>query len=405
MGEGQAGVSSEPLVSVVVPAYNAAEYIDRCLDSVRCQTHSNLEIIVVDDGSADDTLDRIRKHASEDSRITVLTQENRYAGVARNEGFSHASGEYVAFLDADDFFDSRMIESMVGRACDAKADVVVCRSNFYDDVTDEIRPIGFSLQLVECDSVYSGYELRDVMFRFCVGWPWDKLYRSEFVRKHDLRFQDLRTSNDAYFVFMSLMLAERIAFVGDALVMHRTNNANSLERTRSRSWENAGKAALAIGRGLRNEGLYEMFERSYVNWFLSFSLWNLDTLDGDARDGLLEDMEKNLAPLLPDDAEDGFYIDERERIAAEVLRSGRFEAVRWSLLLDIDLARAKSDVTWLKEHIEKLERELAWRDEAIERLGEEKRDILQSRTYAVGKAVMAAPCAVKDALGRRKRDR
>lgn len=405
MGEEQAGVSSEPLVSVVVPAYNAAEYIDRCLDSVRCQTHSNLEIIVVDDGSADDTLDRIRKHASVDSRITVLTQENRYAGVARNEGFSHASGEYVAFLDADDFFDSKMIESMVGRACDAKADVVVCRSNFYDDVTDETRPIGFSLQLVECDSVYSGYELRDVMFRFCVGWPWDKLYRSEFVRKHDLRFQDLRTSNDAYFVFMSLMLAERIAFVGDALVMHRTNNANSLERTRSRSWENAGKAALAIGRGLRNEGLYEMFERSYVNWFLSFSLWNLDTLDGDARDGLLEDMEKKLAPLLPDDAEDGFYIDERERIAAEVLRSGRFEAVRRSLLLDIDLARAKSDVAWLKEHIEKLERELAWRDEAIERLGEEKRDILQSRTYAVGKAVMAAPCAVKDALGRRKRDR
>ncbi len=401
----RAGVSPESLVSVVVPAYNAAEYIDRCLDSIRRQTYSNLEIIVVDDGSADDTLDRIREHAREDSRITVLTQENRYAGVARNEGFSHASGEYVAFLDADDFFDSAMIESMVKRASDTKADVVVCRSNFYDNVTERVEPIDFSLLYIEEGSVYSGVALQEVMFRFCVGWPWDKLYRSEFVRKHDLRFQDLRTSNDAYFVFMSLILAERIAFVGDALVMHRTNNADSLERTRSRSWENAGKAALAIGRGLRDKGLYETFERSYVNWFLDFSLWNLDTLDGDARDGLLEDMEKNLTPLLPDDAEEGFYIDERGRTAAEILRSGRFEAIRRGLLLDIDLARAKSDVSWLKGHIEKLERELAWRDEAIERMEQEKRDIIQSRTYAVGKAVMAVPCAVKDALGRGKRDR
>ena len=116
-------------------------------------------------------------------------------------------------------------------------------------------------------------------------------------------------------------------------------------------------------------------------------------------------MEKNLTPLLPDDAEEGFYIDERGRTAAEILRSGRFEAIRRGLLLDIDLARAKSDVSWLKGHIEKLERELAWRDEAIERMEQEKRDIIQSRTYAVGKAVMAVPCAVKDALGRGKRDR
>ncbi|WP_139653418.1 glycosyltransferase family 2 protein [Raoultibacter phocaeensis] len=393
--------SMAPLVSVVVPAYNVGTYIDQCLTSIKGQTYANLEIIVVDDGSTDDTLEHVRNHAIEDARITVLTQENRYAGVARNYGLSHARGEYVAFLDADDFFEPDMIGGLVKRAADTEADVVVCRSLFFDDVTEEVKPIDFCLLYVDPTEVYSGSALQDVMFRFCVGWPWDKLFRVDFVRRHGLQFQDTRTTNDAYFVFMALMLADRIAFSNEEYVFHRTNNAGSLERTRSRSWANAVNAALAIGEGLEERERYDAFEKSYLNWFLNFSLWNLETLEGEARDGLVESLEHSLAPKLPADPPDGFYFDERERVAAELLRADRATAIRCGMLLASQAAHLRSDNAWLRTHAEKLDGELAWRDETIERLQREKQEVLQSRTYTVGKALMALPCAIKDVFSKK----
>lgn len=398
---GQPLETTSPLVSVIVPAYDVGAYIDQCLASIQDQTYSNIEIIVVDDGSTDDTLERVRTHAAEDARITVLTQENRYAGVARNHGLSHAKGEYVAFLDADDFFGSDMIEGMLARALETDADVAVCRSLFFDDVTEEVKPIDFCLLFVDTAEVYSGEALRDVMFRFCVGWPWDKLFKTEFVRRHNLLFQDTRTTNDAYFVFMALMLAGRIAFSDKAYVLHRTNNAGSLERTRSKSWANAVNAALAIKHGLEERGMYETFERSYLNWFLNFSLWNLETLEGEVRDGMLETLSRDLLPLLPDEPTEGFYFDERERIAAELMKSDRFSAIRRGLLLDAELSHRKDDVEWLRNRIEEMRLELAACSEAIERLRAQNEELRQSRTYAVGKAVMAVPCAIKDAFSKK----
>ncbi len=399
--EGQPSGPTMPLVSVIVPAYNAGAYIERCLASIESQTYSNLEIIVVDDGSTDDTLAVARKRAAADPRITILTQENRYAGVARNNGFSHAHGEYAAFLDADDFFEPCMIEHMVGRAHETEADVVVCRSLFFDNATEVVKPIDFCLLYVDPDQVYSGKALHDVMFRFCVGWPWDKLFRSDFIKQHGLRFQDSRSTNDAYFVFMALMLAERIAFVDEALAFHRTNNADSLERTRSKSWASAVDAAVAIGQGLEERGIYDAFEQSYLNWFLNFLLWNFETLEGEARDGLLESMEQNLVPRLPACAPDGFYFEEREQRAARFLRADRSEAVREGLLLAIEIAHLRDDITWLHSHVEDRSGEIAWRDETIERLKKEQQDVLQSRTYAVGKAMMTVPCAIRDAFSKK----
>ncbi len=279
---------AEVLVSVVVPAYNVEAYIDQCLSSIENQSYGALEIIVVDDGSIDNTLELVRAHAEVDGRIRVLAQQNQFAGVARNVGFEQSSGEYVLFLDADDFFAPDMVASLVARAEETRSDVVVCRSDYYDDASGEERPIDFSLLHVDANDVYSGEELCDVMFRFCVGWPWDKLYRSAFVREQGLRFQALRSTNDAFFVFMALMLSERISFVDMPLVKHRTNNATSLEHTRSKSWNNAVIAALAIGEELRARGLYSTFERSYLNWVLNFSLWNVETLDAASRLALVD---------------------------------------------------------------------------------------------------------------------
>ena len=386
----------------MIPAYNAARHLARCLESIQAQTFTDFEVMVVDDGSTDETLEIARAHAADDERIQVLSQQNSYAGVARNAGMEHARGEYFAFLDADDFFEPRMFESMLERALEADADVVICESNFFDDLTHEVRPIDFALQLINPGYVYAGRELQDEMFRFCVGWPWDKLYKADFIRRHQLKFQDLRTTNDAYFVFMALMLAERIAFVPEAFVMHRTNNSDSLERTRGKSWQNAMAAALAIEQRLREENLYDHFERSFVNWLLNFSLWNFETLDGEAQEGLLICMEQQVAPRLPLDAKPDYYFTETDARAAALLGADRRSLLKRGLMLEIDVVRERQAVAWHRERSDCKDGEIKRRDEEIEQLQREKETLLASTTYEVGKKVMAVPCAIKDLLGKKR---
>ena len=113
-------------------------------------------------------------------------------------------------------------------------------------------------------------------------------------------------------------------------------------------------------------------------------------------------MGERLAPKLPLDASRGFYFDERERTAAEILQTDRLGAQCRGLLLASEVAHLKSDVAWLREHTAALNGELAWRDEAIDRLQREKQEVLDSHTYAVGRRVMAVPCAIKDVLSKKE---
>ena len=94
-----------PKVSVIIPVYNVEQYLRECLNSVIKQTLKEIEIICVDDGSTDNSLDILKEYAEKDHRITIITQKNLHAGVARNAGLSIAKGEYLSFLDSDDFFE------------------------------------------------------------------------------------------------------------------------------------------------------------------------------------------------------------------------------------------------------------------------------------------------------------
>ena len=102
-----------PKVSVVIPCYNVEKYIRQCIESLLHQTLSDFEIICVDDGSTDETVNIIKEYVAEDDRVILIEQKNQYAGVARNNGLEAASGEYVIFLDSDDFFAEEIEEDFV----------------------------------------------------------------------------------------------------------------------------------------------------------------------------------------------------------------------------------------------------------------------------------------------------
>lgn len=122
-------------VSIIMPVYNAERYLKETLDSVVRQSFQKLEIILVDDGSTDSSLTILKDYEIADSRVHVFHQSNKGAGAARNLGMRHATGKYLLFLDCDDLFELDMVEKMYVTAEEREVDVLVCRSDHFDDTS------------------------------------------------------------------------------------------------------------------------------------------------------------------------------------------------------------------------------------------------------------------------------
>ena len=138
--------SNVPKVSVVTPVYNASEYLVECIDSLLKQSFSETEYIFVDDGSKDDSLAILKRYATIDPRIIVLTQTNQHAGVARNNGISKCSGDYITFLDSDDILDKEAIKKMYAAATETDADIVISGAATFSNNYLEAKPAYWCLR-------------------------------------------------------------------------------------------------------------------------------------------------------------------------------------------------------------------------------------------------------------------
>lgn len=277
-------------VSVIIPVYNAAKHLEQCVRSVMNQTLEQIEIICVDDGSSDDSLSILKRLADEDPRIVVLEQKNAGAGAARNRGLEIAEGEYLSFLDADDFFKPDMLEKAYGQGKRDRAQVVVFGADFYDDKRGLYVPCGYSVRddLLPERRPFAGTDAENNLFRTMVGWAWDKLFLNSYIRESGLRFQEQRTSNDLFFVYSALAGAKRITTREEVLAHQRRHVSGRLSVTREKSWMCFYHALLALRDQLKTWKLYEHYERSFVNYALHFSLWNLNTLGGEIQGKLYE---------------------------------------------------------------------------------------------------------------------
>ncbi|WP_458400198.1 glycosyltransferase [Mailhella sp.] len=227
----QNNIDYTPKVSVIIPVYNTEDYLRECLDSVIEQTLEDIEIICVDDGSTDNSLDILKEYAEKDRRITILAQQNLFAGVARNAGIAVAKGEYLHFLDSDDWLSADSYQTLYEIIKQQQVDFIKFKSFSYDNEKKQVVERGFT-DMALVPSCYFNKKLSFAndyaALSIASDAPWSGLYLRNFIDKNGIRFDNLRCANDVTFYFKCLSSCSDVYISDKRFVYYRINNTKSL---------------------------------------------------------------------------------------------------------------------------------------------------------------------------------
>ena len=213
-------------VSIIVPIYNAEECLERCIESVINQTYRDLEIILVNDGSTDNSIYICKSYASLDNRIVVLDKKNTGVSSARNTGLSAAKGEYIQFVDSDDFIDLNMVEVLVENMKMSNSDIVFCGLK---------KKLKNKTTLIKFKN-HGSYHIRnfiedniEIISDILIGSPCNKIYKSEIIKRYNIKFKnDLEYAEDLIFNYNYLINIKKVFVIEDCLYNYTRYSNNSL---------------------------------------------------------------------------------------------------------------------------------------------------------------------------------
>lgn len=250
------------LISIIIPVYNAEKYIDKCLDTLIHQTYTNLQIIIVDDGSKDDSLNICKKIASSDHRIEIYSKENGGVSQARNDGIRYAKGEYIAFIDADDWVSLDYIEKLYTNINKTNSDITFCKYGIMQE--DKL----FYFEPDYPESIISGtQEFDSFLIRFFdkkhyfMGSSCRSLIKKSIIENISFN-ENLYMYEDLIFIFKCLMKSNKVSFINDILYFYR-DNATSILHSKKSNFLNhqleVYKEIKNIQSAITNDALNKMF--------------------------------------------------------------------------------------------------------------------------------------------------
>lgn len=213
-----------PLISIIVPVYNVEKYLDICVESIISQTYQNLEIILIDDGSTDLSFQKCDDWAKKDLRIIAIHQQNAGQSVARNKGLNIAKGEYIGFVDSDDYIDEHMYETLIDALNSSDKKIACCKALV---VTDEYQSLKHNYNFTYKD--YGVKETVDAILNFEMGTSmWRRLYHRTIF--DNIRFPEGEINEEYSIMIPNAVEANGTVFVDAELYYYR----NRLESTSHR---------------------------------------------------------------------------------------------------------------------------------------------------------------------------
>lgn len=263
-------------ISVVMPVYNSEEHLSFALDDIFNQTVSDFELICVDDGSDDRSLEILKRYSEKHSNMIVIEQKNQSAGAARNRGMYVASGDYLLFLDSDDRFEPDLLEFMANKALETNSDIIICKADEFDNQTGQKSEAPWTLRadLISSDT-FKPEDCSKFLFQLTIPTPWNKLFKKSFIEEHQIEFQDIPRTNDALFVYSAMFQAKTISIVCKVLIHYRKGNPKSLQRTNYKSITSFYDAYFGLKQTLIENEKYELYRQSFADRALRACIYHV----------------------------------------------------------------------------------------------------------------------------------
>ena len=399
-------------VSVIIPVFNAEKYISTCIESLISQSYSDFEIICVDDGSTDNSPRILQQYMSMDPRIKIIEQKNQFAGNARNTGMEVASGKYCMFLDVDDFFEKNMIELQVRQIERDHADICICDADIYDDQAGTFRKSEWLLAKSYIPHVpFNREEIKDHIFFIKTPAAWNMIISSAFIKEHALKFQETKNTNDLYFTYAALNLAQKITVVDMVLVHYRMGTGSNLQSGNDESPLDFCRAFLKLKKLLIKKGVFDEVKRGYISLYLTNFEYHMFTLQSVQSFEVLYDyFKENGRQELELDCHDVecFCNKERFKLLCDVVDSDSMSGYLYSQLKrernKLENEREKNESVLIRMKLDN-ENVLKEKQEQIRQLKNEIGDLCcdlyavnRSISFRIGRIITYIPRKIRDLL-------
>ena len=267
-----------PVISIIVPVYNTGLYLEECLNSIHNQTFKDYEVICVDDGSSDNSYEILNKYKNIIKNYKVIHQENQGVGSARNTALKHVNGDYIAFIDSDDYIEKNYLDRLYSEACETNSDVVICNFYRYFDNYNLNLPVIWkkSKGIYNKESILKSL-IPDILIH---SYLWNKLWKRELFDNlsfPDIKYEDIAIMCDLFYK------ANKISVISDPLYHYRIRKT-SIVRNYSISTQNDYVKAYGLIRlFLKKHNIYNKYKFAFcllsikvylVMFFVNIFLFN-----------------------------------------------------------------------------------------------------------------------------------
>ena len=257
-------------VSIIIPVYNIEKHLKQCLDSVINQSLQEIEIICVNDGSTDNSPQILEEYGQKDDRIIIINKSNEGLAAARNTGMSYAKGEYIGFVDSDDWVELDMYEKLYENAQIYNSEIVMSPTHIFDDTTSELRYNDpyftlehFNEEFDNC--TFNHIDTKEFMFKINVT-AWNKLYKFEFLENIGAKFPEGLVFEDNPFFFYTYLKANKVSLIRDYQYFYRINRPGSIIKKADGKFFDLIKIHELTKNIFVNTNNYEEYEIDLINY-------------------------------------------------------------------------------------------------------------------------------------------
>jgi glycosyltransferase involved in cell wall biosynthesis len=255
---------------VIVYVYNSEQFLQKCLETIINQTLKEIEILCIDDGSTDNSLDILKKYSKRDNRITIIKKKHMNSGLTYNIGLEMAKGNYLSFINSNAYLESNMLEKLYLKIMKYNCDIIICNSQINDIDTGkslENKKYNLRLDLIPKKKYFSVNEISDNIFQIFEGLVDDKLFRKDFIINNNIKFENINNFNDIQFTFTALCLANSIS------VKKKKNYIKiDLKNQSNTKWKDSNSFLYIfdkISLKLLQNKLYNQIKESFRKWAIN----------------------------------------------------------------------------------------------------------------------------------------